>query len=207
MAIYLGSNAHVFNAGDLLAITARLKAREDEIENALAQAVNLAADTTIELTTEEWNSYFRINGQYIDGKVRVVRRARAGRAEAVVGARSRATRADNFRYQIMAGRKGVRLNVRRGSSGGVIRNAFVIPRAKSNGKPLILERLQKYQKGEGRNFKHGGATSGRFNRAEKLRFKALYGPSVNQHFHDSRDRVAPKAMSAAKAQFMKAINA
>lgn len=207
MAIYLGSNAHVFNTSALDAITAKLKARESEVESALAQAVNLAAEKTIELTEDEWNSYFRINGNYIDGKVRLVRRARPGRAEAVVGARSRATRADNFKYQVMAGRKGVRLSVRRGGSGGVIRHAFVIPRARSNGKPLILERLQKYQKGESRSFKHGSRQIGRFNRAEQLRFKALYGPSVNQHFHDSRDRVAPKAMSAAKEQFMKAIKA
>lgn len=205
MAIFLGSNAHVFNTNDLKLITDRLEAREYVIENALAVAVNTAAERAVDLTKEEWNSYLRINGQYINGKIRVMRRASPGRAEAVVGARARATRADNFRWRIMPGRKGVKLNVRRGSSGGVIRNAFVIPRAKSNGKPLIVERLVKYQKGERRDFKHGGKSSGRFNRAEQLRFKALYGPSPNQHFHDSRDRVAPIAMSEAKQQFMKAI--
>ncbi|WP_010322155.1 hypothetical protein [Marinobacterium stanieri] len=207
MALYLGSNAHVFNTAALDAITSKLMARESEVEDALARAVNTAAEKTIELTEEEWNSYFRINGGYINGKVRLVRRARAGRTEAVVGARARATRADNFKFRVLPNRKGVRLNVRRGGSGGVIRNAFVIPRAKSNGQPLILERLQKYQKGERRDFRHGSKQIGRFNRAEKLRFKALYGPSVNQHFHDSRARVAPIAMTAAKEQFMKAIRA
>jgi hypothetical protein len=211
MARYESSGAHLFDSKAFDTIKANLKKREDEIEAALADAVNLAAGRAIELTTEEWNAYFRIRGEYIDGKVRLMRRARPGNIEAIVGARSRATRADNFDYKVLPGRQGVRLRVKRGGGGGVIKNAFVIPRAKSNGKPLIIERLVKYKKGEGRNFKHGGKETrrqfGRVRQAEQLRFRALYGPSVNQHFHDSRERVAPRAMSEAKQQFLKAIGA
>ncbi|SEG12341.1 hypothetical protein [Marinobacterium lutimaris] len=211
MARYQSSGAHLFDSAAFEQIKSKLKKREDEIEAALADAVNFAAEDTVTLTAEEWNAYFRIKSDYIGNKVRVMRRASPGRLEAVVGARSRATRADNFDYKVMPGRKGVRLRVRRGRSGGVLRNAFVIPRAKSNGKPLIIERLVKYKKGEARNFKHGGKERaeqfGRVRTAEQLRFKALYGPSVNQHFYDSRARVAPRAMSEAKQRFMKAIGA
>ena len=201
------SYLHVFDTSVINEISARLQAREREVNRALAIAVNLAAEETTTKVMDEWNSYFKIRQDYINNKIIVAKRATTSRPEAVIWARSRSTRSNNFEYQIMPGRKGVRLSNRRGGAGGVIRNAFVIPRAKSDGKPLIIERLEKYQKGESRSFRHGSKQIGRFNRAEKLRFKALYGPSVNQYFHDARERVAPQAMTAAKAAFMKAIKA
>lgn len=205
MAFYRRTFTHLFDQKAFHDVTRKLQAREETVQIALAEAINTAAAETKKLSAEEWDANMQIQSGYAAQRIHLIKRAKPGRLEAVVAARARATRADNFRYQVMTGRKGVRLNVRRGGSGGVIRNAFVIPRAKSNKKPLIVERLVPYHPSERRDFKHGGATVGRFGKAKTLRFKALYGPSVNQHFHDSRDRVSPKAMTSAKQQFMKAI--
>lgn len=196
---------HLFDAKAFEIIKEKLKARETLVEKNLAMAINLAAERSVSLSRDEWNAYFRISEGYIKKRLWISRRASDAKMEAVVIARTRATRADNYDYRVMPNRGGVRLRVKRGSGGGVIKNAFVIPRAKSNGKPIIIERLVKYTKGERRDFKHGGKTSGRYGKADQLRFKALYGPSVNQHFYDSRARVAPKALSEAKQQFLQAI--
>lgn len=205
MARYTASFAHVFDGKAFKAVKDKIKARENEASEALAAAINSAAENTVKLSIKEWNTNLKIREDYANGKIRVARKASARRPEALVTARSRATRADNFKYRVAQNRKGVHLNVRRGGTGGIIKNAFVIPRAKSNGKPLILERLEKYQKGESRDFKHGGKTVNRWGKAAKPRFKALYGPSINQHFHDSRNRVAPQAMSEARQQFIRAM--
>ena len=183
---------HVFNSSNLQAITEKLKAREAQVASSLVEAINAAAEEVVRLSSEEWNSYFQINRRYIRDKIGVISRATRGREEAVVAARARATRANNFKYSAQPDRQGVHLNLIKSSGGGVLGNAFVIPNAKSNNKPLIMERLKKYQKGDDRRFTN-------------KRFKALYGPSVNQHFTDSRERVAPKAMSAAKEQFLRAL--
>lgn len=196
---------HVLDSRDLEPLIKKFRRRELQAQAELSNAINKAARETINLSVDEWNAYFQLREDYIRGKIKLVSGATPNRLQAKIWARSRATRADNFRYAALAGRKGVSLNVVKGRSGGVIKNAFVIPRVKSNGKPLIVERLQKYQKGESRTFKHGGKSSARYGKADSLRFKAVYGPSVNQHFYDSRYRVAPQALSAAKQQFLRAM--
>nr|WP_067285739.1 hypothetical protein [Marinobacterium profundum] len=188
---------HVLVPRDLDPLIGKFRRRELQAKAELSKAINKAARETINLTTDEWNSYFQLPRGYIDGKVKIVSGSTPGRMQAKVWARNRGTRANNFRYAAQSGRKGVMLNVVKGRGGGVIKNAFVIPRVKSDGKPLIVERLQKYQKGESRGFSRASKNG--------LRFKALYGPSVNQHFHDSRYRVAPQALSAAKQQFLQAM--
>lgn len=192
MAKYGKNTFHVFNDSSIRDITEKLQVREDKVAAALADAINTAADETVRLSTEEWNSSLQIKNTYINDKIRITSKATNGRPQALVAARSRATRADNFKFSVQPGRKGVQLNVMKSSSGAVLKNAFVIPNAKSNNRPLIMARLKKYQKGDDRRF-------------TDKRFKALYGPSVNQHFYDSRERVAPKAMSSAKQQFLRAI--
>lgn len=188
-----GNNTfHVFNDSTIRDVTEKLQLREDRVASALADAINTAAEETVRLSVEEWNSSLLTQRSYVHDKIKITSRASSGRPQAMVSARSRATRADNFKYAVQPGRKGVRLNVMKSSSGAILKNAFVIPNAKSNNRPLIMARLKKYQKGDDRRF-------------TDKRFKALYGPSVNQHFYDSRERVAPKAMSSAKQQFLRAI--
>lgn len=184
--------SHVFGGETIQAIAQRLQLREQQIAGALADAVNTAASETIRLSEDEWNEKLQTSSRYVKGKIKITSKATRAKGQAIVSARSRATRADRFQFQVQTNRKGVRLNVAKDRSGAVIKNAFLIPRAKSNNRPLILERLKKYQKGDDRRF-------------TQKRFRALYGPSVNQHFFDSRERVAPKAMSTAKEQFLRAL--
>jgi len=212
MARYTENAAYFFDSKAFAETVAKLKARESVVARKLADAINFTAEEVVHLSIEEWNSYFTIrDAGYIGARLKVARKATASKLEAAVWARARATRADNFRYHVVPGRKGVYLNTVRTKPGGIISKAFVIPRAKSNGKPLIVKRLKDYVPGEARDFKHHGEEISRnFNRYRKAkdpRFKAVYAPSVNQHFYDSRDRVAPKALSEAKQQFLKAINA
>lgn len=182
MSIY-----HLFSEGDLGGLASKLKDRETKARAALAAALNKAARESVRLSTAEWNAFATTNKSYIKDKLDIVSGATETRLQAKVWARSRATRANNFKHTVMPSRKGVKLNVKRGSSGAVLKNAFVVT-AKSDGKALILERLKKHEKGN-KGFKKG-------------EFKAVYGPSINQHFTDSRERVAPQALSAAKQQFM-----
>jgi hypothetical protein len=191
------SFSHVFGSAELQKVISKLSLLEDEVEIALASAVNEAAKLSVEMAHKEWNSNLRIDPSYIGNKIYVSRKASRSKASATVSARARRTRSDNFSYRSLLDRKGVRLSVKKGGSGAVIKNAFVIPHAKSNGKPLIVERIKKYQKGEARNFKVGGGFG--------ERFKALYSVSPNQHFKQSRERVAPVALSAAKQQFLRAL--
>ncbi len=212
MARYTENAAYFFDSKAFAETVAKLKARESVVASKLADAINFTAEEVVRASIAEWNAHFAIRDPgYIGRHLKVARRATASKLEASVWARARATRADNFNYSVVPRRKGVYLNIVRGRSGGILNRAFVIPRAKSNGKPLIVERLQDYRPGEPRDFRHHGEEISRnFNRyrkAKNLRFKAVYAPSVNQHFYDSRDRVAPKALSEAKKQFLKAINA
>lgn len=192
---YRRTYLHGISEDNFGAIIKRIAHRERAAQIALADAVNKAAREVINLSVDEWNAWNATPTGYIKPHIVMQRGAKPENAEAVIWARKRDTRLNNYRYRVMPKRKGVYVNVNRGSSGDVIRNAFVI-RAKSDGKPLILERLERYKKGEARNFKQEG---------EKPKFKALYGPSPNQHFYDSRRRVQPQAMSAAKKQFLKAM--
>lgn len=184
---------HHFN--DLSVLSHAIRRKNSFVRSELAKALNNAGRTSVNLSVDEWNAFSTTSGSYIGGLIYVQSGATSERLVCVVRARDRATRANNFRYRSLGEKKGVHLNVKRGSSGRAIKNAFVV-RAKSDGKPLILERLQKYVKGEGRNFRKN---------IEGRRFKAVYGPSPNQHFFDSRDRVAPRAISQAKQQFLNAI--
>ena len=206
MARYGGTFTHLFNDEEFKKVTAKIKAREETIKRRLSEAVNSAAARTVDLAKEDYYKTTTVRTKaYLDGKIKLARRATDTNAEAVVWARSRATRADNFKYQVAAGRKGVWLNVSRSSGGAILKNAFVIPRAKSNGKPIILERLEKYQKGEARNFRTTGKRENRFGKMKNLRFKAIYTVSPNQYFHDARHRVGLQAMSEAKQQFLRAL--
>lgn len=155
----------------------------------LANAVNKAARELVNEARSEWDATLTATG-YAKDRLDIVVGATQASLEAKIAARERATRADRFNYR--AGTGGVHLNVRRGRAGATLKNAFIIPNAKYSGGALILERLQKYQKGEGRNFKGG-------------KFKAVYSPSVNQFFYDARVRLAPQALSEAKKQFLAAI--
>lgn len=169
---------------------ARMKGRETFVKEELAKAVNKAARESVNLSLDEWNTMFTAKG-YAKPRLDISSGATVNRPFATIRARNRATRANRFRHRAEPG-GGVHLNVRRGRQGGLLKNAFIVPRARSDGQPLILERIKKYEKGESRNF--GGK-----------RFKAVYSPSVNQFFHDARERVAPRAMTEAKKQFLRAI--
>lgn len=186
-------SVHHFN--DLSLLRQKLRLKDHLVRGELSKALNKAGRESVNLSVDEWNAFSTTSSDYIKGLIYLQSGATAERLVCVVHARDRATRGNNFRYRKLTGENGVHLNVKRGAGGRVIKNAFVV-NARSDGKPLILERLQKYQKGEGRNFRKN--INGR-------RFKAVYGPSPNQHFHDSRERVAPKAISAAKQQFLRAI--
>ena len=206
MARYGGTYTHLFTDEEFQRVTAKIKAREETIKKRLADAVNTTARRSVELAKEDYYATTTVrNKSYLDGKIVLARPATHSKPEATVWARSRATRADNFIYRVQPGRKGVFLNVAKGG-GDVIRNAFVIPRAKSNGKPLILERLEKYKKGESRNFRSSGPRENRYGKLKNKRFKAVYTISPNQHFHDARIAVGGKAMSEAKQQFLRALN-
>jgi hypothetical protein len=181
---------NLFNAGDLDALRGKIKSKEKRVIVALSAALNKAGRETVTLSSAEWNAFATTDKSYIKGYLDIVSGATPNRLQTKVWARSRATRANNFRHTEYR-RSGVFLNVKRGASGGLLENAFVV-KARSDGKPLIIQRLKKYEKGDGRRFKKGT-------------FKAVYGPSINQHFTDSRERVAPQAMSAAKDQFLKAM--
>lgn len=174
---------------DLEKITSSLSGRAALVRSELAKATNKAAREVVNLSVEEWNLYFTAQG-YAKSRLDIVSGATSSRLEAVVSARNRATRANRFSHRQLPG-GGVHLNVRRGRPGGTLRNAFMV-RAKSDGQPLILERLTPYRRGEPRSFRGG-------------RFRAVYAPSVNQFFWDARKRVAPKALSDAKKQFLEGI--
>lgn len=183
----------IFDRNEIDGLLNKYKAREAKVKQELANAINKAARVTINESIKEWDAMLTARG-YMDDKksIDIVAPATTSRTEAKIHARNRATRADRFKYQQLDKRQGVDLNMKRGSGGGVIKKGFVV-NAKSNNKPLILERIIPYRKGEPRNFRGG-------------RFKAIYGPSVNQFFTDSSKRVQPEAMSEAKKQFLQALN-
>lgn len=183
---------HFFDTSNtgLSKLLERINRREREVKKELAAALNKAAREVVNLSRDEWNAFATTDNDYVKKRLDVRSGATENRLQAKVSARTRATRANRFRYHAMPGRKGVMLNVKRGSAGAVLNNAFVV-RAKSDGKPLVLERLKKHVKGD-KGF--GGK-----------RFKAVYGPSINQHFADSKERVAPQALSAARRQFLEAM--
>lgn len=185
------STFSIFGKSEMSALIDKFSLRERLVRKELANATNKAAREVVNLSIEEWNAT-QTARDYIRPRLKIVSGATESRLEAKVTGRSRHTRANNFRYAPLPSNRGVRLNVKRGVSGAIIKRAFVIPHAKSDGKPLILERISKYQKGESRDMKGG-------------RFRALYGPSVNQFFFDARKRVAPEALSAAKQQFLRAL--
>lgn len=184
------STLGLLSKSEMAARLARMKGQERAFREELAKAVNKAAREAVNLSIDEWNLMMTAK-DYAKPRLDIASGATADRPFARIKARNRSTRANRFRHFRAPG-GGVHLNIRRGRAGAVIRNAFIINAAKSDGKPLILERLKGYEKGEARNFKDG-------------RFRALYAPSVNQFFHDSRERVAPQALSAAKEQFLKAV--
>jgi len=179
----------VHKIDNLAGLFSRIKKKDKTIIREFANALNRAARESVNLTVDEWNQFSTTNTSYIKKHITVVSGASPERLQAKVWARDRATRADNFSYRKVAG--GILLNSHKGSAGGILKNAFVV-KAKSTGTPIIIQRLAKYEKGEQRNFMG-------------KRFKAVYGVSPNQHFADSRERVAPKALSSAKKQFLKSI--
>ncbi len=193
---------HLFDDKPFDRLRERLRSLGDAVDVELAKAINKGGREVVNLSRQEWYESYLTKRNYIDKYLNLVSAARPGNLEAVVSARSRSSRANNFRYHTVPGRRGVFLNIIRNSHGDILSHAFVIPRARSDGKPLIVERLKAYQRGEPRNFK--SPTTGRFNRAKNPRFKAVYSTSVNQFFYNERDRVAPRAMSAARKQFMEA---
>ena len=170
----------------------KLMQRQDKkaaaVKRELANAVNKAARDLVSEAQKEWDAMLTATG-YAKPRLDIVVGASMDRMEAKIAARERATRADRFKYSKQP--NGVHLNVRRGKSGGLLKNAFIIPNAKFSGGELIMKRIKPYQKGE-RGF--GGGV-----------FKAVYSPSVNQFFYDARYRHAPIALSAAKQQFLAAI--
>lgn len=185
------STFSIFGKDEIAGLLSKFTQREQLVRRELANATNKAAREVINLSVEEWDATQTARG-YLKSRLKIVSGATETKLEARVVARHRATRANRFKYATMPNRKGVHLNVKRGSPGGVLFNAFMIPNAKSDGKPLMLMRKSAYQKGEARNFKGG-------------QFRAVYSVSANQFFTDSRQRVAPEALSSAKAQFLRSL--
>lgn len=185
------STFSIFGKNEINGLIEKFSRRQELVRQELANATNKAAREVVNLSVAEWDSMMTAK-DYAKPRITIVRGATANSLEARVVARTRATRANRFKHTNLPRKGGVHLNIRRGSPGGVLTNAFVIPRAKSDGAPLIMMRKNAYQKGEGRSM-------------TTALFKAVYSPSVNQFFTDSRQRVAPEALSAAKAQFLRAL--
>jgi len=184
----------------LEAIKKKLADREGDINKELSKAINSAARQTINLSIIEWDAFATTRKGYLSNKIWIASGATQSRHQAIIQTASKATRADRYRYHpVLRGKRpkgerdnrGVYVNFKRGAAGGFIKGAFM-RKARSDGTPLIMKRIKKYVKGESRT-------------EAKKTFKAVYGPSPNQFFHDARFRNGPEAISEAKQQFLKAI--